>query len=123
MGAPLKGRHFRCYTERVDEHHWEAFCVDLPLAARGASLHEARTNLDGHMLNYVASALGDPERFDILLSQKAPFLERVYYVRLAIKEWVGKSLRRGRPSVPPMTEIYLRSGWCYRNGDGRSMPA
>lgn len=53
-------------------------CIDLSLAAQGATFNEARERLDAQMREYVHEALTvDREHAAELLSRKAPLYQRL----------------------------------------------
>lgn len=64
----------RCYADKEGDQ-WQAFCLDLNLAAQAASFDEARRKLHSMIDEYVYDALAgeDQEHADYLLSRKAPF--------------------------------------------------
>jgi len=69
----------RCYA-RKRATHWEAFCIDLCLAAQGDTFAEARNKLDDQMVDYVNEALTiDKDHAEYLLSRKAPFKQIATY--------------------------------------------
>lgn len=59
---------------------WVAVCVDLSLAAQGATAQEARARLHEQMVDYVTEALTvDAEHAEALLSRRAPLYDRLRY--------------------------------------------
>jgi len=63
----------RCYAENKDDQ-WQAFCLDLNLAAQGDSLDEVETKLRNMISEYVFDALvgEDQEHAKYFLNRKAP---------------------------------------------------
>ena len=63
----------RCFAERTGDQ-WQAFCVDLNLAAQADTFEEAREKLEAMARDYVCDAtIGeDREYAEQLLSRKAP---------------------------------------------------
>ena len=80
---------------------WVAVCLDLSLAAQGASVHQARERLHEQITAYVADALSvDAEHAEVLLNRKAPLLDRLRFVL-----WVAIAERpRLRRSVARLVE-------------------
>lgn len=67
----------RCYAVKRGGV-WSAMCIDLSLAAQGATFNEARERLDAQMREYVHEALTvDREHAAELLSRKAPLYQRL----------------------------------------------
>jgi predicted RNase H-like HicB family nuclease len=71
----------RCYAEK-DGDQWQAFCVDLTLAAQGDTLEQARVRLNEQISEYVHDALIGEDRPHArdLLPRPAPLRERVRYL-------------------------------------------
>jgi len=63
----------RCYAEKHDDQ-WEAFCLDLTLAAQGSTFEEARQALHEQISEYIHDALvgEDREYAGYFLRRKAP---------------------------------------------------
>ena len=63
----------RCYAERKDGQ-WQAFCLDLCLAAQGESFEEVKRSLEAMIREYVVDALAgvDKEFAGKLLRRPAP---------------------------------------------------
>jgi predicted RNase H-like HicB family nuclease len=70
----------RCYVEKKDGI-WQAFCIDLNLAAQGDTRDEVRTKLQRQIGSYLHDALEgeDKEYAEQLLSRKAPIVFRAKY--------------------------------------------
>jgi predicted RNase H-like HicB family nuclease len=67
----------RCYAIRRDAL-WSAICIDLCLAAQGASFEEARRKLAEQIAEYVTEAVTiDQEHAGYLLRRKAPLSQRL----------------------------------------------
>lgn len=64
----------RCYAEHKDGL-WQAFCIDLCLAAQGDSFEDVRDKLHSQIVDYLNDALcGEDREFaEQLLNRKAPF--------------------------------------------------
>lgn len=71
----------RCYVEKTDNDQWQAFCIDLNLAAQGDSLEESRQKLHAMIVTYVTDALigEDKEYAEQLLTRKAPLYFQAKY--------------------------------------------
>jgi hypothetical protein len=98
----------RCYAEK-SEGHWQAFCLDLCLAAQGDSYKEVRNKLDAMISEYVYDALvGEDKAYaEQLLSRKAPFYQWAKYygyfalIKLMhIKRGLPKLFKEPLPLVP-----------------------
>ena len=63
----------RCFADR-NEFGWQAFCLDLDLAAQGGTFEEARARLSDMIVEYVHDAMvGEHQEYaDVLLTRKAP---------------------------------------------------
>jgi hypothetical protein len=69
----------RCYAVRSGDT-WEAFCLDLTLAAQGKSFDEVRRKLDDQICSYVIEAVTIHKDYsDQLLTRKAPWTEWAKY--------------------------------------------
>ena len=69
----------RFYAERKNSQ-WQAFCIDLDLAAQGDSLQEVQKKIVHMALSYVVEAFGkDREHADVLLARKSPLRYRLKY--------------------------------------------
>ncbi len=70
----------RCYANKV-AGQWQAFCIDLCLAAQGETFAEVREKLEAMILEYVYDALAgeDREYAGQLLNRKAPFNQIATY--------------------------------------------
>ena len=70
----LNDLFLRCYAQRGNDGLWEAFCLDLTLAAQGSTFEEARQVLHEQIQEYVIDALvgQDKEHVATLLPRKAP---------------------------------------------------
>jgi hypothetical protein len=47
----------RCYAEQVGDQ-WQAFCLDLSLAAQGDTFAEVKDKLDAMVAEYLPRAMG-----------------------------------------------------------------
>lgn len=77
----------RCYAECVD-NQWQAFCVDLTLAAQGDTLDEARERLHAQVFDYLNEAVTiDRKHAASLLRRRAPFssVAKFYFYGLLAK--------------------------------------
>lgn len=69
----------RCFAE-CRHGQWQAFCIDLCLAAQDETFEGARRRLDAQILDYVHEACGeDQAHARELLARKAPFYLRFRY--------------------------------------------
>ena len=70
----------RCYAEQKGDV-WQAFCIDLNLAAQGDNFEDVKSRLDRMIGSYVYDAMAgeDSEYADQLLSRKAPLYFRFKY--------------------------------------------
>jgi len=70
----------RCYAEQK-AGHWQAFCLDLGLAAQGESEAEACGKLNAMMREYLHDALAGEDRqyAEYFLTRKAPSSQWVKY--------------------------------------------
>lgn len=70
----------RCYAEKLSDGQWQAFCLDLCLAAQGESFADVRKKLNDMTREYVYDALAgkDKEFAFKLLRRRAPLQ---YWVR------------------------------------------
>jgi len=75
----------RCYADRQGDT-WQAFCIDLNLAAQGDTFKEVRYKLHLQIDEYVNDALTgeDREYADQLLNRPAPFAIRAKYYYLKV---------------------------------------
>lgn len=80
----------RCYANR-DGDQWQAFCIDLCLAAQGESFQEARHKLECMAEEYIYDALADEDReyAEELLSRKAPLYQRLTYHYYRVMHHLG----------------------------------
>ena len=74
------GLLLRCYAECADGQ-WQAFCLDLCLAAQGESFQEVKRSLEAMILDYVRDAVVGVDRdfADLLLRRPAPLKYWVKY--------------------------------------------
>ncbi|WP_372523725.1 DUF1902 domain-containing protein [Sulfuricaulis sp.] len=63
-----------CYAEKRD-NQWQAFCLDLTLAAQASSFDEVKHKLEHMILDYVQDALCGQDKAHVgkLLNRRAPF--------------------------------------------------
>ncbi len=84
----------RCYAEKKGEQ-WQAFCLDLTLAAHGDSLEDVKKRLDEMILSYVYDAtVGEDSQYaDQLLSRRAPwsFWLTYYWYKSVYKARIAKN--------------------------------
>ena len=87
-----KQRILRCYAEKKDGI-WQAFCIDLNLAAQGETHDEVRTKLHQQIVSYLYDALEgeDKEYATQLLDRKAPMVFRIKYAFYRIKKHFYKA--------------------------------
>ncbi|MDD2558236.1 MAG: hypothetical protein RBR43_05675 [Desulfuromonadaceae bacterium] len=95
----------RCYAEKK-EAHWQAFCLDLNLAAQGDGLEDVKARLDEMINSYVydATAGDDQEYAGQLLPRRAPlgFWLKYYWYKLGYcaKSGFNKPFSINLPMVP-----------------------
>jgi hypothetical protein len=97
----------RCYAER-EQGKWQAFCLDLCLAAQADEFDDAKRKLEEMILSYVYDATvgEDREHAAYLLTRKAPLWHRAkYYVYLALQNlgMLGENVRRTFQEALPLT--------------------
>lgn len=97
----------RCYAEKEGDQ-WQAFCLDLSLAAQASSFDDAKNKLEHMIREYVYDALvgKDREHAGALLNRRAPFSYWVrYYCYLALCKVgsVHKEIRRLFKEPLPLT--------------------
>lgn len=70
----------RCYAEKVG-NQWQAFCLDLSLAAQGDTFAEVKDKLDAMVAEYAYDALvgEDREYAEQLLTRRAPLRDWLKY--------------------------------------------
>jgi hypothetical protein len=70
----------RCYAEKVG-NQWQAFCLDLSLAAQGDTFAAVKDKLDAMVAEYVYDALAgeDREYAEQLLTRRAPLRDWLKY--------------------------------------------
>ena len=70
----------RCYAEKVGDQ-WQAFCIDLTLAAQADTFVEVKDKLDAMIAEYVYDALvgEDREYAHQLLTRRGPLRDWVKY--------------------------------------------
>ncbi len=70
----------RCYAEEIDGQ-WQAFCIDLNLAAQADTFEDARVSLHSMIGSYVYDAIEgeDQDYADQLLTRRAPISLRLRY--------------------------------------------
>lgn len=98
----------RCYANKHG-NQWQAFCIDLSLAAQGDSFPEVKSKLELMMVEYVYDALAgeDREFAEQLLNRKAPLYQRAIYHLIRLGHHVGllrdglhKLFKEPMPLVP-----------------------
>lgn len=70
----------RCYCEEKG-NVWQAFCIDLNLAAQGSSFQDSKNKLHKQIVSYLNDALtGEDRKYAAqLLSRKSPVAFRIKY--------------------------------------------
>ncbi|HEX9626110.1 MAG TPA: hypothetical protein VGA00_04160 [Acidiferrobacterales bacterium] len=94
----------RCYAEKSGDQ-WQAFCLDLTLAAQADTLQEAKGKLEAMIHEYIDDALSGEDRphAQELLSRKAPayywaryywfmFLCKVISIRCGLRSFFNEPL-------------------------------
>ncbi|MEK7261121.1 MAG: DUF1902 domain-containing protein [Pseudomonadota bacterium] len=97
----------RCYADK-EGNQWQAFCLDLSLAAQASSFEEAKHKLERMIGEYVYDALvgEDKVHADALLNRRAPlsyWLKYHWYFMLCKVGSVHKELRRIFKEPLPLT--------------------
>ncbi len=85
-----KNLMLRCYASKQGDQ-WQAFCIDLCLAAQGDSFHDVKHKLELMMIEYVYDALAgeDREFADQLLNRTAPFSQVATYHWIRLMHRIG----------------------------------
>jgi hypothetical protein len=96
----------RCYAERVG-NQWQAFCLDLSLAAQGDAFAEVKDKLDLMIAEYVYDALAgeDKEYAHQLMFRRAPlrdWLKYYWYQVLSQAVAIPEEARRLFTSILPL---------------------
>ena len=90
----------RCFVERIDSHQWQAFCLDLNLAAQAESKRDAMEKLRSMVSSYVEDALVgvDREHAEDLIPRRAPAELWVkywaLYARVRLRKFFGKAPKK-----------------------------
>jgi len=87
----------RCYAEHKDGY-WQAFCLDLCLAAQGDSFDEVKQKLETMINEYVHDAVAGPDKDYVnqLLRRRAPLRYWLEYYLLRLFPQVGPFRGRKR---------------------------
>ncbi|MGQ0595444.1 MAG: DUF1902 domain-containing protein [Gammaproteobacteria bacterium] len=96
----------RCYAEKVGDQ-WQAFCLDLSLAAQGDTFAEVEHKLDAMIAEYVYDALAGEDRAYAkqLLARRAPPRDWLKYYWCSALSRVGalhEEARRLFTSLVPL---------------------
>lgn len=96
--APPTSRRLRCYAEKVGDQ-WQAFCLDLSLAAQGDTFSEVKDKLDAMVAEYIYDALAGDDRdyAEQLLARRAPlrdWLKYYWYLLLSRAGAIHEEARR-----------------------------
>jgi predicted RNase H-like HicB family nuclease len=102
----------RCYAEKKDGQ-WQAFCLDLCLAAQGDSFQEVKRKLGDMIAEYVGDALGgrDKDFAAELLMRRAPFkywLKFYYFLTLSKVGALHDGVRRMFCQALPLEPTKLK---------------
>lgn len=91
----------RCFAEPIGNLGWQAFCIDLDLAAQGESFEDVREKLDSQIEHYVRDAVVGPDKQfrDQLLSRKSPLSLRLRYYRIAANCFVAEKLNLAKAEM------------------------
>lgn len=97
----------RCYADKEGDQ-WQAFCLDLSLAAQASSFEEAKGKLERMILDYVHDALAgeDREYAADLLARRAParyWLRYYFYMFLCRVGSIQRGVRRLFTESLPLT--------------------
>jgi hypothetical protein len=81
----------RCYAEQLHDGQWQAFCLDLTLAAQGDSFRDVHQKLAAMIKEYVFDALAgaDKEFAFSLLKRRAPAKYWVKFYSLVFRHRLG----------------------------------
>lgn len=95
MKSNLHFLEVRCFAEPIGKESWQAFCVDLDLAAQAESFHSVRRKLDAMIDDYVTEAVQgeDREYCEQLLSRKSPLSLRAKYHTIVALTKTAHALR------------------------------
>ena len=104
--------YLRCYVE-PSGGQWQAFCVDLDLAAQAESFAEAKEKLDRIINYYVYDALEgeDKAHAESLLCRKAPLRHRMKYRLYAFRD---KQRRRAQQSGSALARAAEREPYAFK---------
>ncbi|MDZ7671194.1 MAG: DUF1902 domain-containing protein [Gammaproteobacteria bacterium] len=91
--------YFRCFTVRQPEGYWEAYCIDLSLAARGDTPDAAQQAMLAQVEDYLAYVQSLPkDEQSRFLSRKAPMEQRLQFrwvrLRTFFRRLVGSDGKR-----------------------------
>jgi predicted RNase H-like HicB family nuclease len=99
-----------CFAEQKG-NQWQAFCLELSLAAQADTFEEARSKLDSMIVSYVEDAtVGEDRPFGAdLMSRSAPLVDWLkYYMHAARKRVLRRDAWRTFREVLP-----LHPGKCH----------
>ncbi len=101
----------RGYAELVDQQ-WQAFCIDLNLAAQGDSLAEVKAKLQSMVDSYIALAMeqNDSAHQRDMLFRPAPLSLRLRYWYIRFASLIGDAMHDHRERF---AVLFLgRPGYC-----------
>jgi hypothetical protein len=80
----------RCYANKHNDQ-WQAFCIDLSLAAQGDDFPEVKRKLESMIAEYVYDALAGEDRdyAEQLLNRTAPFKQVATYHYYTLMYQIG----------------------------------
>lgn len=108
MEIPPTKLVLRCYAKK-EQAKWQAFCLDLCLAAQADTFEAAKSKLEDMIVSYVTDAVAgeDREHAEYLLNRKAPWpYIAKYYAYLALqhsgmlRDGVRRAFQEAMPLAP-----------------------
>lgn len=101
----------RCFADRRGGQ-WQAFCLDLCLAAQGETFEDARSRLEAMICSYVADATVGPDHRAFgadLLRRRAPWQDWLRYYAYAL----GVRLTRRMSALAFREALPMQPGKCH----------
>lgn len=99
----------RCYA-RQEDGVWVTVCVDLCLAAQGATFLEAKAKLEAQVADYVEEALTvDKESAAELLTRRAPLSQRMEYWFIVLMTKLHLLRRRIGRAFSTILPVHVRN--------------
>ena len=99
----------RCYAEKVGDQ-WQAFCLDLSLAAQADTFAAVKNKLDAMVFEYVFDALAGEDRdyAEQLLTRRAPLRDWLKYYWCSALSGVGALHEEARRLFTSLVPLELR---------------